>query len=218
MVINGHIETDADKIDMALVQKGRKVFVQPGPLGQKMGELRITWPAGGPRVFDQKMVRLDSKVPFDPEMATLYEEYNAGVEDLFLASLAEKRRKKSAPVYATEKTCLTCHGAAHKTWAASRHSHAYATLQRVNKSYDPECLICHTTGFNEPGGFISEIDTPDLKNVQCEMCHGPRLQHAQAPQSRFAPATPADQSCQRCHVPKHSPKFNYRGYWPRIQH
>ena len=216
VVINGHIETDSDKIDMAPVQKGQKVFVQPGPLGQKMGELRIAWSAGGARVFDQKMVRLDSKIAFDPEMVSLYEAYNTKVEDLFLAALAEKRRKKSAPVYATEKTCLTCHAASHKVWAASRHGHAYETLKRVNKSYDPECLICHTTGFNEPGGFISEIDTPDLKNVQCEMCHGPRLQHAQAPRGGFAKL--AVQSCQRCHMPKHSPKFNYGRYWPRVQH
>jgi len=216
VVINGHIETDADQIDMTPVVKGQKVFVQPSPLGQKMGELRITWAAGESKVYDQKMVRLDAKVPFDPEMASLYEEYNAKVEDLFLASLAEKRRKKSAPVYATEKTCLTCHAPAHQAWTASRHGHAYETLRKVNKSYDPECLICHTTGFNQPGGFISEIDTPSLKNVQCEMCHGPRLQHSQAPKGGFAHL--AVQACQRCHVPKHSPKFNYGRYWPRIQH
>lgn len=216
VVINGHIETDADQIDMAPVFQGQKVFVQPGPLGQKMGELRVTWVADGPKVYDQKMVRLDSQVPFDPEMTSLYKAYNAKVEDLFLASLAEKRQNKSAPVYAAEKTCLTCHAPAHQVWAASRHGHAYETLQRVHKSYDPECLICHTTGFNQPGGFISEIDTPGLKNVQCEMCHGPRLQHSQAPKGGFAHL--AVQSCQGCHVPKHSPKFNYGRYWPRIQH
>nr|NIQ01182.1 hypothetical protein [Nitrospinaceae bacterium]NIR55209.1 hypothetical protein [Nitrospinaceae bacterium]NIT82481.1 hypothetical protein [Nitrospinaceae bacterium]NIU44686.1 hypothetical protein [Nitrospinaceae bacterium]NIU96853.1 hypothetical protein [Nitrospinaceae bacterium] len=39
VVINGHIEKDSDKIDMNPVIKDGKIFVQPGPLGQKMGEL-----------------------------------------------------------------------------------------------------------------------------------------------------------------------------------
>ena len=56
----------------------------------------------------------------------------------------------------------------------SRHSHAYETLNRVNKAFDPECLSCHVTGWGENGGFISEVDTPKLKNVQCEVCHSQR--------------------------------------------
>jgi hypothetical protein len=86
----------------------------------------------------------------------------------------------------------------------------------VNKSFDPECLVCHTTGFGKPGGFISEIDTPKLKNVQCEICHGVRLEHAQNPQGGFAGEAKA--ACGKCHVKKHSPKFNFSQYWPRIRH
>ena len=216
IVINGHIEKDSDLIDMTPVQKAGKIFVQPGPLGQKMGELRVRINPDGEKTYQQRMVRLGSKAPMDPEMTQLYDTYNAEVEELFMATLAAKRKQKQNRVYATDQTCLTCHSKEHGLWSKTGHSRAYAALQKVNKSFDPECLICHTTGFGKPGGFISEIDTPDLKNVQCEMCHGARLEHTQNPQGGFAKE--ANATCGKCHVKKHSPKFNFSRYWPRIRH
>jgi 2',3'-cyclic-nucleotide 2'-phosphodiesterase (5'-nucleotidase family) len=216
VVINGHIEKDTDLIDMIPVQRAGKIFVQPGPLGQKMGELRVRVHPDGNKTYQQKMARLGSKAPMDPEMTQLYEAYNAEVEELFMATLAAKRKQKQNRVYATDQTCLTCHSNEHATWSKTGHSRAYAALQEVNKSFDPECLACHTVGFGQPGGFISEIDTPELKNVQCEMCHGARLEHSQNPQGGFAKE--ANAACGRCHVKKHSPKFNFGRYWPRIRH
>ncbi len=216
IVINGHIEKDSDIIDMTPVQKAGKIFVQPGPLGQKMGELRVHINPDGEKTYQQKMVRLGSKAPMDPEMTQLYDAYNTEVEELFMATLAAKRKQKQNQVYATEQTCLTCHAKEHDLWSKTGHSRAYAALEEANKSFDPECLACHTTGFEKPGGFISEIDTPKLKNVQCEMCHGARLEHAQNPQGGFAGDAKA--ACGKCHVKKHSPKFNFSQYWPRIRH
>jgi len=216
VVINGHIEKDSDLIDMIPVQRTGKIFVQPGPLGQKMGELRVRVYPDGKKTYQQKMVPLGSKAPIDPEMTQLYDAYNAEVEELFMATLAAKRQQKQNRVYATDQTCLTCHSKTHDIWSKTGHGRAYAALQEVNKSFDPECLICHTTGFGKPGGFISEIDTPELKNVQCEMCHGARLEHTQNPQGGFAKE--ANAACGKCHVKKHSPKFNFSQYWPRIRH
>lgn len=215
VVINGHIEGESDKIDMQPVRKGQKIFAQAAPLGQKMGELRVKV-EGGEKTYEHRMVRLDSKIPDDAEMTALHDEYNQEIEALFFETLKAKRAKDRAQVYAAESTCKTCHADAHETWSGSRHAHAYATLKEVNKSFDPECLKCHTTGFEQPGGFISEIDTPELKNVQCEMCHGARLEHSRAPAGGFAEE--ARGACSQCHVPKHSPNFNYETYWPKIRH
>lgn len=216
IVINGHIEKDTDLIDMTPVEKAGKIFVQPGPLGQKMGELRVRLNPDGEKMYQQRMVRLGSKAPMDSEMTQLYDVYNAEVEELFMATLAAKRRKKQNRVFATDQTCLTCHSKEHGLWSKTGHGRAYAGLEKVNKSFDPECLACHTTGFGKPGGFISEIDTPELKNVQCEMCHGARLEHTRNPQGGFAREAKA--ACAKCHVKKHSPKFNFGQYWPRIRH
>ena len=216
VVINGHIETDNDTIDMVPVERNGKIFVAPGPLGQKIGELQVRINTDGGKMFQQKMVRLGSKAPMDPEMTQLYDAYNAEVEELFMATLAAKRKQKQNQVYATDQACLTCHAKEHDLWSKTGHGRAYAALEEVNKSFDPECLACHTTGFSQPGGFISEIDTPKLKNVQCEMCHGARLEHTQNPQEGFAGEAKA--ACGKCHVKKHSPKFNFSQYWPRIRH
>ncbi|VAX27827.1 5'-nucleotidase [hydrothermal vent metagenome] len=215
VIVNGHIVKDTDLIDMKPVLKNGKVFVQPGPRGQKMGELTVTIGPRGEKSFAQKMVPLGSKIALDPGMVTLYEEYNKEVEDMFFASLS-KRKGKKKNVFATEKSCKTCHPEIHQIWEQSRHGHAYKTLRKINKAFDPECLVCHVVGWNEPGGFVSEIDTPDLMNVQCEVCHGPALQHAGAPTQKFA--QDAKQACKKCHVKNHSPGFNFDKYWDTIKH
>jgi cytochrome c554/c'-like protein/calcineurin-like phosphoesterase family protein len=215
VVINGHIEKDTDVIDMKPVRKDGKIFVQPGPRGQKMGELLVTFPALGEKSFAQKMTPLGSKVPLSPRMTELYEVYNQEIEELFFASLSQRKNKKKK-LFATEAVCKTCHPKAHNTWQRSRHGNAYSTLRKVNKAFDPECLACHVTGWNQPGGFISEIDTPGLKNVQCEVCHGPALKHSEAPSTGFG--QDARQACKNCHVKNHSPRFDFDTYWEKIKH
>lgn len=216
IVINGHIVTESDVIDLKPVYKNGKVFVQSSSRGQKMGELRVLIDEKGNKSFAHNLVKLDSSVKFDPEMVKLYEHYNEEVETMFFESLASKRNKSKQSVYAGETVCKTCHSAEHAIWSDSRHGRAYNTLRKINKAFDPECLACHVVGFNLPGGFISELDTPDLKNVQCEVCHGPGRDHAIAPQAGFG--NKAKEACKQCHAINHSPNFNFTDYWPKIKH
>jgi len=216
IVINGHISSETDTVDMKPVYKAGKVFVQASPRGQKMGELHITLDEMGKITFEQQMVRLDSSIKKDPEMLKLYESYNDKVEAIFFESLAAKRNKDKISVYAGDTVCKTCHLVAHEKWSSSRHGRAYETLRKINKAFDPECLVCHVVGYNTAGGFISELDTPKLKNVQCEVCHGAGKKHASAPAPGFG--NNAHKACKRCHVKNHSPRFNFTQYWPKIKH
>jgi hypothetical protein len=217
VVINGHIENDTDIIDMTKIETQGKIFVQPGPRGQKMGELIISIDHKGGKVFKQRMVRLDSNVKADPEMVKWYKNYNKEIEGLFFDSLASRRNKSGEQkVYASERTCMNCHPNEYESWKKSRHSHAYETLNHVNKAFDPECLACHVTGWGQSEGFISEVDTPDLKNVQCEVCHGPKLDHLNGSEQKVT--TDAKKACENCHVKNHSPNFNFSKYWEKIKH
>ena len=216
IIINGNIENATDIIDINPKVKNGSIFVQSGPRGQKVGDLKITLKSSGEITFFHQMIKLDSHVNFDPEMVKLYETYNEEIEDLFLASLEAKRKKNKNQVYAGEKTCKRCHATVYKNWSESRHSHAYSTLKRVDKAFDPECLVCHTVGFNKAGGFISEVDTPNLENVQCEECHGSALNHIKSPKKGWS--LKVKKSCKKCHVKNHSPNFNFSVYWPKIKH
>ncbi len=216
IVINGHISSETETVDMKPVYKDEKVFIQASPRGQKMGELHITLNEMGKSTFEHRMVKLDSSINKDPEMLKLYESYNDEVEAIFFESLAAKRNKNKISVYAGDTVCKTCHSEAHDKWSLSRHGRAYETLRKINKAFDPECLVCHVVGYNTTGGFISELDTPELKNVQCEVCHGAGKKHASAPTPGFG--NNASKACNKCHVKNHSPKFNFAQYWPKIKH
>jgi hypothetical protein len=113
-------------------------------------------------------------------------------------------------------SCLACHKSDHTSWAQSRHSHAWQTLEQKGMHVDSYCMQCHTTGFALPGGFESHAATPKLISVGCESCHGPSQAHVEKPKIRTAFAA-ADQ-CIRCHDHENSPSFVYGTYWPRIRH
>ena len=216
IIINGHIHSEMDTVDMKPIYKNGKVFVQASPRGQKMGELRIKLDEMGKVSFEQRMVRLDSSIKEDLEMIKLYNKYNDQIEVMFFENLAAKRNKHKLSVYAGDTACKTCHSSTHDKWSSTRHGRAYETLRKINKAFDPECLVCHVVGYNTPGGFISELDTPELKNVQCEVCHGSGKEHIKAPMSGFGKE--ARNTCKKCHVKNHSPRFNFTQYWPRIKH
>ena len=216
IIVNGHIEKETDTIDIRPVQRLEKLFVQAGPRGQKVGEIFINLEPNGKRTYRHQMIRLDSHIQFDPEMVELYGNYNREIEQVFLETLYARRNKSKIKVYATDAECKKCHAQAHTIWKNSRHGKAFATLKSVNKAFDPECLVCHTVGFNQTGGFVSENDSPELKNVQCETCHGPGLNHAKDPKIEWDGN--AAEACMKCHVKNHSPRFNFEEYWSLIKH
>lgn len=115
-----------------------------------------------------------------------------------------------------QTTCGNCHVGHQGQWATSAHSDAFATLANSGgaKSY---CYTCHTVSDRgnlvvAPAGYDK---TPDVAyhDVQCENCHGPGLNHVEAPD------TPGNQplahvgvlgadsaaSCAACHSGAHNP-------------
>ena len=84
------------------------------------------------------------------------------------------------------------------------------------RDYDPECFACHTNGFQFTGGFTLYEDTPAMAAVQCESCHGAGADHCDAPLLPYS--RPGEAACLRCHVPLHSPEFDYGTYLPKVAH
>lgn len=107
---------------------------------------------------------------------------------LIILLLSSMTLMAEEPSYIGIKQCKLCHQPHYDSWDTTRMSKAFELLQpsvrskqkkaagldpKKDYSADPNCLPCHTTGYGKEGGFVSLEQTPEMANVQCEMCHGP---------------------------------------------
>ena len=116
------------------------------------------------------------------------------------STFAEDAKKASPYAGDNMKTCKMCHAAQAKAMEASGKFNSWESLDAEAQKKD-ECISCHVTGFGVEGGWISIDETPNLKGVQCEACHGPSAEHAKAP-TKVKTAGNAAESCATCHNEK----------------
>jgi hypothetical protein len=115
---------------------------------------------------------------------------------------------KGEPKYVGVEACTNCHEDAKKVWDATKHAKAYETLSSQFKEYNLDCVSCHVTGYDKPGGS-TVTHVAELKDVQCEVCHGPGENHAKAPEKVKMPIVkPSADSCLSCHHPPHVHTFD----------
>ena len=127
----------------------------------------------------------------------------------------------SSGTYVGDQSCTACHPGPATVHAGSRHAHSLAVLTAKGYDQDPECLRCHVTGLERNDGYRRALRPATYDHVTCESCHGPRSDHVEArragrPGPELPPVTPA--TCQRCHDPENSPRFDYVTYWKKIHH
>lgn len=221
------------KVDILLVRSGYEVFgkplrvgktliLQPGSRGMRLGQVELTISKLG-RIsqFSHKVISLPTQVADDPALSDWYQQYNDQVRRAYEAETAiKKQREAKVSPYVGATACESCHLPQHQAWVASKHSTAFERLEEVGKAFDPDCIGCHTVGFEKEGGFIDPAVTPDLLHVQCESCHGSGRLHVEAAGKQPMPNAKWNkaQICSQCHVPAHSPSFKVDGYWPHIAH
>jgi peroxiredoxin len=116
--------------------------------------------------------------------------------------------------YSGDANCRACHVSQHDTWSLTNHAYALETLAEHGAERNPECLVCHTVGFGEPGGYSVEKPLDYLAGVQCENCHGRGGSH-QSPE--FAKQG-YEAICNTCHNPTHSLNFEYDERLPLVSH
>ncbi len=110
--------------------------------------------------------------------------------------------------YVGIEVCSSCHPGPREVWSSTPHSRAYATLASQFKEFNLECVSCHVTGYERPGGStVTHVDK--LEDVQCEVCHGPGSRHVQSPSDRTRiVAVPDGATCLGCHHPPHVEGFD----------
>lgn len=106
--------------------------------------------------------------------------------------------------YLGVKSCGSCHIEELEFWKKTRHSHAYEVLAKDHKQFNLDCVSCHVTGYERPGGStVTHVE--GLKSVQCEICHGPGSRHVENPANPdwIQKAPPQTLCAQSCHHPPH---------------
>jgi len=177
-------------------------------------------------------VPLAKEVGADPDAQKLVDAYDQKVTEL---NLAEAQRQPEScpppapgePAFAGVAACAKCHPEAAEFWTETKHAGAYDKLVHVNKQFSLDCVQCHVTGWQQPGG-VCRIDRPQVggpgfkgkgigrRDVQCENCHGAGSEHVKDPYAgpvrREVPAS----FCVRCHEAANSPHFDDAKYRPYI--
>ncbi len=126
---------------------------------------------------------------------------------LHLSQLVEPGKNGLKATYVGSDQCGKCHDHAWTVWAKTSHAKATDRLENLKnpsgRHFDPECMKCHTTGFQHPGGYNDFVQNPAawalpanagkpnveahnkaLRGVSCESCHGPGSEHVKAPRNK----------------------------------
>src|SRR5262249_62070945 len=88
-------------------------------------------------------------------------------------------REPDPPSAVGAERAAPCHKPALAFWKKTGHASAWKTLVEVGKQNDYKCVSCHVTGYGQVGGS-SLGHTDRLRDVQCEVCHGPGSAHVAA--------------------------------------
>ena len=177
---------------------------------------RETAPSQEGKRVTYRLIPINDQLPVDEPVAARVKAYQASLQELNQAARELKPPPKNGNGYAGQAECELCHPDAVSFWRETRHSHAWETLVKAKKTFDVECVSCHVTGWQEPGGSALG-HTDKLKDVQCEACHGPAAKHAEIGGGEvYVKLKVPAAKCEGCHNHKHSPKFNYQSYREKI--
>jgi len=122
---------------------------------------------------------------------------------------------KGTASYVGMASCADCHSEEVDFWKKTVHAQAWQTLVDRGQQFDYECIGCHVTGFGKPGG--SNLGhNENLRDVECEVCHGPASIHvAKGGEGKAAALVrnpPQELCATNCHTHEHSDTFQYEAY------
>jgi len=222
---------------------GRNYLIEVGEKGMHVIVLGFYSGTDGRLQMRYQRVPLDSRFGLASEMKALMKAYQDQLQTLGLAGLgikpAPNPRAELLGTYVGSAKCESCHEPSYIIWKKSGHAKAYRTLVEADppRNFDPECISCHVVGwhptqyFPYKGGFLSKEKTPHLTDVGCESCHGPGEAHCNAElkddealKEKYRKAmvlTKAEAEkrfCFECHDLDNSPDFDFKTYWPLIEH
>jgi hypothetical protein len=199
--------------------------------GRSVGHLEVTpLPEGGNsapgqpirgRLLRNRFVQLRLDIPDHPEVGRRVAAFEKREATLQREQLADNGGDHPGgdcgKAYVGAAVCATCHADRYRTWQATDHAHALATLEQRNRQYDEECLACHVLAYECDEDSLKIASVEQFANVQCESCHGPGDLHAASGGDQpTRPLHPVERVCLRCHTPERSDGMDFAAVARRI--
>jgi len=205
LIVRGHTRRSEKKL---LTVAGRPV----AKVGKEdwVGVVAMKIDAGKVTAMEYRLEVVDAHWPLDARLLQTYQAYAHAA----MRHELDKKRKKGLE-WAPSAGCGNCHPAAYKKWKASRHAHAFETLQKVKRTIDPNCVACHTSGFGEEKGFYTFEKTPKLAGVNCQDCHRFGTDEHLKEGFKFPKIT--TDTCETCHTPVTDLMFEFKKRTPKIR-
>ncbi len=227
-----------------VLEGGKTRLVEVGHKGMYVAVLGLYDDPQTPLRYQR--VPLDARFENSPAMHQKLVEYQKKLEAVGLDKLIlSPAASPTDSTFVGSEKCIECHTRAGEKWRSTPHSHATETLVALDppRHFDPECLSCHSTGWDAQkyvpyvGGFAGLEKTPLLTANGCENCHGPGSRHVAAQvaeqegdavvandqlralqrELRLTLAD-AEQKCIQCHDHDNSPAFEFTTYMAKIEH
>lgn len=135
---------------------------------------------------------------------------------LILCSPSPSRgSEQDKDIYVGSLACKGCHPDEYANFITyAKKSTSFQSVEKQMRHLTPDeikqCYPCHTTGYGQPGGFISLEETPHLKNAGCEVCHGPGAEHSRTSAPETIIKNMSKKDCEVCHISERVKAFKYK--------
>lgn len=172
-------------------------------------------------LFSWQVVALDDRIPEDPEMKATAKNLKLQIQQEYKKRLGQNfpasQLKQGVWSVPSDQDCKPCHAKAWSQWAATSHARALGSLVREKADNNPECISCHSSGFNPDLRLMELREGVAKPNVLCDACHGYEPLHAKNPKAYPMESGSNKERCLRCHNPKNSPGFVYDTYLAAVR-
>jgi len=208
----------ADKTaDHAFVAAKQKERAQVAAEREQLAKQPLVVPATG-SYFTLDQVKISKGLACSVKTQDLVTAFYAAAGAANVKAAAGKEPEPAAkhmPSYVGSAACGDCHDGATKFWQKTVHAQAWKTLVDRGQQFDYDCIGCHVTGWQQPGGS-NLAHNDNLRDIQCETCHGPASIHV-AKGGEEKPLAivldPPENLCAgQCHTHEHSDTFQHDAY------
>jgi 2',3'-cyclic-nucleotide 2'-phosphodiesterase (5'-nucleotidase family) len=169
----------------------------------------------GRRLLSGHLLEVEPTLKEDPSTQARYRSYQ---QRLHVVNTGEPIPNRAEVNYVGHAGCKSCHEAAYTQWNKTGHARAWATMERTRQTANLDCVPCHVTGFERPGGPAQIVGLEAFVNVGCESCHGPGSAHVANPKVAldYGRQVP-EKVCAECHRAQADQKpFTYEERLPQV--